>query len=118
MSTAPSTSRTHYANETSSISDFGESLAEQYRSAPLVPLSDKRVHHIDRLRLLTSPGCPVWDVSYVWGSGGGQKFRVQLPVEQFPRKGLNWAIAQAFKSAGRFGKGMGALDPSVQSKVW
>lgn len=120
MSTSTSQPRTRYANETASLEDFGESRAAAFRAAPLVPLSDKRVRHIERLRLLTSPGCPVWDVSYVWGSGTGRKelFRVDLGVHQFPRQGLTGALIATFKEAGRYAKTMDVFEPGVQSKVW
>lgn len=112
--------RTTYANESSSISDFGEEKAAEFRAAPLVPLSDRRVRHIVRLRLLTGPGDPVWDLSYAWGTGTGgvEKFRVDLGRHQFPRKGLTYALIQTFADARRFGKAMGLFDPGVISKVW
>lgn len=112
---------TRCATETSSIEDFGELRAVEYRTAPLVPLSDKeRVRHLVRVRLLTGPGDPVWDISYVWALGKDRKnpVRVDMPGWQLPREGMTWALYRMFTEAGRYAKIMGLSEPGVISKVW
>lgn len=110
---------TRCATETSSIEDFGELRAAEYRSAPLAPLSDKeRVRHLVRVRLLTSPGCPVWDISYVWATGREGPVRVVMPDWQLPREGMMRALVKMFESQKRYAKIMDLWAPDVLSKVW
>lgn len=102
---------------------MSEAEAQEYRSAPLVPLADRdAVHKITRLRLITSPGAPVWDISYVWGvSRDGKKVRVDMPEWQLPRQGRGaWssALLAMFQEQGRFAKAMGLWKPGVVSKLW
>lgn len=63
-----------------------------------------------RLRLLSEPGCPVWDVSYCYGEWQGRICRVQLPFHQLPKRNLKAAIIQAAKEDGVYAKGIGILD--------
>lgn len=76
-----------------------------------VPLSDKRIVSIDRIRLLTDPGCPFFDVSYVYGTlSDGRHVRVDLGAHQLQRRNLNGQLIELAKAAGRFAKGLGMLD--------
>lgn len=112
---------TRCATETESLDDFGHDLAAEFRSAPLVPLSDKiRVRHLVRVRLLTDPGCPVWDISYVWALGEGHKnpVRVDMPHHQLPRQGMTRALVEMFTQEKRHAKSMGLFEPGVMSKLW
>lgn len=110
--------------ETSPIGEFNEQqLVERYQTAPLVELSDKdAVRHIVRLRLLTGPGEPYWEVSYCWGiDAKGEPVRVNLPVTLLPRQGRGaWSMAliKCFKDEGRWAKAMKLFEPGVISKVW
>ena len=81
-----------------------------------VDLADRALVRITRLRLLTDPGCPVYDVSYCYGAlADGTPVLVRLPEYQFPKRGVQRALVAMCKEAGRYGKGLGILDPEVVS---
>ena len=65
---------------------------------------------ITRLRLLSDPGFPLWDVSYCWGILDGEKVRVILPFDQLPKRGMSRAIVQHAQRDGVYAKGIGILD--------
>ena len=80
--------------------------------------STKGLHDV-RLRLLSDPGFPYWDVSYCvgyLGKGFDYKVRVILPFGQIP-KGTDknrvstkmWLVEEARKH-GVYAKGIGLLD--------
>ncbi len=76
-----------------------------------VSLSDPRLVRIDRLRLLTDPGYPYFDVSYCYGTlQDGRHVRVDIGANQLPRKGLSRALVDLAKEAGVHAKRMGLLD--------
>lgn len=56
--------------------------------------------NITRLRLLSDPGFPVWDVSYCYGvTTDGKACRVALPFSQVPKKNMYpWLRKQAEKA--------------------
>lgn len=59
----------------------------------LLDWTDKRLARIVRLRLITDPGFPYWDVSYCVGeTTEGKPCRVNLPFDQLPRRGMRAAI--------------------------
>ncbi len=69
---------------------------------------------VTRLRLLSEPGHPVWDVSYCHGQlPSGEYVNVQLPFDTIPKlyKGgiktyiVDWAVVR-----GLWAKGTGILD--------
>lgn len=98
------------ARETSPLSESGMAHTD-YTGAETLDLEDPRLVRITRLRLLSDPGFPFWDVSYCYGTtADGAPVRVSLPVRQFPKSGLTRALVQMAKDAGRYGKGMGLLD--------
>lgn len=76
-----------------------------------VPWTEKGLY-ITRLRLLSDPGFPAWDVSYCYGTlDGGKTFvRVSLPFSQLPKRGMVRAIVQHAKRDGVYARGNGALD--------
>lgn len=81
-----------------------------------VPLSDRDLVKIDRIRLLTDPGLPFYDVSYVYGTlRDGRHVRVDLGSHQLPRKGLKGELIRLAKQANRYAKGLGMLDDSTIS---
>lgn len=47
---------------------------------------------VNRLRLLSDPGLPFWDVSYCYGELDGQDVRVDLPFSQLPKRNMRSAI--------------------------
>lgn len=65
---------------------------------------------VTRLRLLSDPGHPVWDVSYCHGELDGQPVDVQLPFSDLPKRGVAAAIIKHAKRDKVFAKGLGILD--------
>jgi hypothetical protein len=82
-----------------------------------VDLGDARLGRVVRLRLLSDPGFPFWDVSYCYGElKDGTPCRVQLDTSQFRKATLKREIIDMAKRAGVFAKGIGLLDDEVISK--
>lgn len=65
---------------------------------------------VTRLRLLSDPGFPFWDVSYCHGTLDGKNVRVELPFSQLPKRGFRRAIVQAAIKDGVHAKSIGVLD--------
>lgn len=65
---------------------------------------------VTRLRLLSDPGFPYWDVSYCHGKIAGKDVRVELPFHQLPKNGYKKAIVAYAKKDGVYAKGIGILD--------
>jgi len=61
---------------------------------------------ITRLRLVSDPGFPVWDVSYCHGLLNGDLVEVQLPFSQLPKKGMRKALYSHAKASGKFIQGL------------
>ena len=64
---------------------------------------------ITRLRLLSDPGFPAWDVSYCHGVLNGRHVDVQLPFSQLPKYckgGVKAALYEEAKRTGKFIKGL------------
>src|SRR3954465_8307000 len=77
-----------------------------------VDLADPQLARITRLRLISDPGFPFWDVSYCHGVlKDGRTCRVYLPEHQFPKRGLSHAIVEMCKQEKVYAKGLGLLDP-------
>lgn len=56
------------------------------KATDTVSWTDSRLVRIERLRLLSDPGFPAWDVSYCFGRlADGTKVAVALPFDQLPR---------------------------------
>lgn len=75
--------------------------------------ADKKLAKVTRLRLLSDPGFPFWDVSYCYGElKDGTAVRVSLPFHQLPKgKGkLNGAIIEWAKKDGVYAKRLGIFD--------
>jgi len=74
----------------------------------IVGWNDSRLRRILRLRLLSDPGFPAWDVSYCYGElKDGTVVQVQLPFSQLmKRKSINSQIVQFAKKDGVFAKGL------------
>jgi hypothetical protein len=72
-----------------------------------VPWNHKSLKQITRLRLISDPGFPMWDVSYCWGMlHDGTKVDVQLPFDQLPKRGRSLAIIEAAKQDGVYARGL------------
>ena len=61
---------------------------------------------ITRLRLLSDPGFPFWDVSYCHGILDGKHVDVKLPFSQLPKRSMKAALYAEAKATGRFIKGL------------
>jgi len=64
---------------------------------------------ITRLRLLSDPGFPMYDVSYCHGILDGQHVNVRLPFSQLPKYGkggFKAALYNEAKETGKFIKGL------------
>lgn len=77
-----------------------------------VALDDPRLATITRLRLLTDPEFPYWDLSYCHGRlDDGTEVTVILPWHSFSkRNGLAREIVAMCKEVGVYAKGVGILD--------
>lgn len=60
--------------------------------------TSSRLAKIERMRFLSDPGFPVWDVSYCTGRNtDGKKVTVRLPFDQLPKgKGRFWPAMYKF----------------------
>lgn len=67
---------------------------------------------VTRLRLLSDPGFPAWDVSYChgWLCSTGEIVRVELPFSQLPKRGMRAAIVKAAIRDNVYARGLGVLD--------
>lgn len=67
---------------------------------------------ITRLRLLSDPGFPAWDVSYCHGILNGEHVDVQLPFDQLRKYGttISKQLVAYAKKDGVYAKGLGILD--------
>ena len=98
--------------ETFNINDFTSDFPGFLDSLEgSVSWKDKDLAKITRLRLLSDPGYPVWDVSYCFGQlRSGASVRVDLPFSQLPKRNVVGAILQYAKRDGVYAKGLGILD--------
>jgi hypothetical protein len=101
---------TYGAIETAGLVN-GFEYHQQFANAETVLWSDKRLAQITRLRLVSDPGFPYWDVSYIHGIlKDGTPVRVQNPFDQLPKRGLKGAILEQAKRDGVYAKGLGVFD--------
>jgi len=59
---------------------------------------------ITRLRLLSDPGFPMWDLSYCHGVLNGRHVNVRVPFSQLPKYGKGGVKAALYKEAKATGK--------------
>ena len=72
---------------------------------------DKRLAKITRLRLLSDPGFPLYDVSYCHGVlKDGTKVRVGLPFSQLPKKNWKKVVIDHAVRDRVFARGLGVFD--------
>ena len=80
-----------------------------------VLLEDPRLAQVTRLRLITDPDFPFWDLSYCHGRlHDGTEVRVHLPEWQFRKRDLKAHLLEMCKSVGVYGKGLGIFDALSQ----
>ena len=89
----------------------GQAYHDQWADARTV---DWREPHlcVVRLRLLSDPGLPFWDVSYCHGilCHTKEHVRVELPFSQLNKRGIRGQIVAWAKSEGVYARGLGILD--------
>lgn len=82
-----------------------------WRAMDHVDWTDPKLARIVRLRLLTDPGYPEWDVSYCVGIlKNGTAVHVTLPFDQLPRKHMRRAIVLHAKRDGVYAAGLRIFD--------
>lgn len=74
-----------------------------------VEWTDPELARIERLRFVSDPGFPFWDVSYCHGRlKDGRKVRVELPFSQLQKRvPISVQIIKYAKKDGVFAKGLG-----------
>lgn len=100
--------RTHGTLETMGLVN-GQDYHKDYAKARSVAWTAEGLK-VTRLRLLSDPGYPFWDVSYCHGEIGKELVRVDLPFNQLPKRGLMGVIVRCAKRDGVHAKDMGLLD--------
>jgi hypothetical protein len=61
---------------------------------------------ITRLRLISDPGYPMWDVSYCHGILNGRHVDVELPFSELPKRNMKKALYNEANRTGCFIKGL------------
>jgi len=80
--------------------------------------SDPDLWRIFRLRLISDPGFPYWDVSYCYGTlRDGTNVRVSLPFSQLPKRRWRAEIVRYAKQDKVYARGIGILDETVVSML-
>lgn len=106
--------RTAYAHETANIADAAYDSSSVDYAAGRFELSDPELVRIDRIRLISEPGTPFWDLSYAWGTlRDGRHVQVALDGMRQVRKGrgmIQAAIIREAREAGRFARALGMFD--------
>lgn len=103
--------------ETNNIADSPVTHREVDHSITLA-LGDPDLARIVRLRLITDPGFPVWDISYCYGqTKSGALVRVDLGVYQLPKGNIKGSLIAAARAAGVNAKALNLLDDAVISKL-
>ena len=83
-----------------------------------VDWTDPRLARVFRLRLLSDPGFPFWDVSYCYGTlRDGSNVRVQLPFHQLSKRRWKTEIIEWARRDRVYAKGLGLFDPEVVSTL-
>jgi len=110
--------QTYGVYETNGMTEHWHDFRENIDRSQRVSLNDPRLARVVRLRLLTDPGFPYWDLSYCYGElKDGTKVTVDLPVHQFRKGQLKGDLIAMAKREGVFAKGLGLLDSSVISTL-
>lgn len=103
---------TLYPYESNNIQLFGDENIPK-GDAETYDWTDPDLARVTRLRLVTDPGCPFWDISYCYGMTiHGTPCRVRLPFYQVPReKGrINAFLIEQARKHNVHAKRLGLLD--------
>jgi hypothetical protein len=89
----------------------GNEYHAQWSGARTVDWSEPHLR-VTRLRLLSDPGFPAWDVSYCHGilCHTGEHVMVELPFSQLPKRGFRKAIVAHAIRDKVYARGLGVLD--------
>lgn len=100
---------TYGAHETNGLSNGKEYHAVERDM--LVAWTDPRLKKVTRLRMVSDPGFPMWDVTYCHGVlKDGTPVRVELPFSQIPKKGMmRFIIGHATRDK-VYAKGLGVFE--------
>ncbi len=105
---------TPYNGETNGLIDakaYHEEFSSKIDYTRVIDWTDSRLAKIVRLRLLSDPGYPAWDVSYCHGVlKDGTPVRVQLPFDQLPKRKINETIIAHAKRDKVFAKGLNIFN--------
>jgi hypothetical protein len=107
--------------ETNNISMFTSAFGEflDQLEPGSIQLDDPRLLRITRLRLLTEPGFPYYDVSYCYGQlKDGRHVRVDLPWHQLHRATWKQTAVSWGKENHVWVKGLGLFNDDVISMMW
>jgi len=74
--------------------------------------NDNRLDKITRCRFLSDPGCPVWDLSYCYGTlEDGTPVDVEVPFTQIKKRdGISKTILYWAKQDGVYAKGLNIFN--------
>lgn len=73
--------------------------------------TDPRLRQVVRLRMVSDPGHPAWDITYCHGQlKTGEFVEVQVPFSQLPKRGYRKKIVEHAKKAGVHAARLGILD--------
>ncbi len=87
----------------------GQAYHKEFNKARTVDWTEKGLK-ITRLRMLSDPGFPAWDISYCHGELHGEKVDVQLPFSQLDKRKYFQEIVWYAKKDKVFAKGLGIFD--------
>jgi hypothetical protein len=103
--------------ETNGITEEGHKFREEIDRSRNIWIDDPELARIERLRLISDPGFPVWDLSYCWGVlKDGTKVTVKLTRSQFGKRTLKAELIEMCKELGVYAKGLGLLEECNISK--
>jgi hypothetical protein len=101
----------HGVYETNPIDKTTKDFTEQAVANGVVGWTDPKLKRIVRLRLLSDPGFPFWDVSYCVGELlDGTPIKVSLPFDQLPKRGMRRAIVEHAKRDKVYALRLGVFD--------
>ncbi len=110
--------RIEYGGEINSIHEFPAHLKAD-GDTQFVDWTAPDLERITRLRLISDPGFPVWDVSYCLGIlKNGVVVHVQLPFDQLRKKNVKKDILTYAVEDKVYAKGLGLFSPITISKSW
>lgn len=92
------------------VNETNPLVGDHPATAERVDWADPRLARITRLRLLSDPVNPWWDVSYCYGVlKDGTQVDIDLPFYQLPRKGTRAAIVAHARKEKVYALGLGVF---------